>query len=130
MDKTVSRIVDEIKAEFDDGFQILDVITVTANIVKLIQLDRSLRSQGELKKKIALVVFRQLVDESVLSDEDATRIAEFMLNVLPNLIDTFKTLSSNKNNFFKNFSKKKFGKTFQKKKKILQIFFLSTSAYL
>lgn len=130
MDKTVSRIVDEIKADFDDGFQILDVITVTSNIVKLIQLDRSLRSQGELKKKIALVVFRQLVDESVLSDEDATRIAEFMLNVLPNLIDTFKTLSSNKNNFFKKFSKKKFGNTFQKKKKILQIFFLSTSAYL
>ena len=94
MDKTVSRIVDEIKADFDDGFQILDVITVTANIVKLIQLDRSLRSQGELKKKIALVVFRQLVDESVLSDEDATRIAEFMLNVLPNLIDTFKSLST------------------------------------
>jgi hypothetical protein len=94
MDKTVSRIVDEIKADFDDGFQILDVITVTANIVKLIQLDRSLRSQGELKKKIALVVFRQLVDESVLSDEDATRIAEFMLNDLPNLIDTFKSLST------------------------------------
>ena len=94
MDKTVSRIVDEIKADFDDGFQILDVITVTANIVKLIQLDRSLRSQGELKKKIALVVFRQLVDESVLSDEDATRIAECMLNVLPNLIDTFKSLST------------------------------------
>ena len=94
MDKTVSRIVDEIKADFDDGFQILDVITVTANIVKLIQLDRSLRSQGELKKKIALVVFRQLVDESVLSDEDATRIAEFMLNVLPNLIDTLKSLST------------------------------------
>lgn len=95
MDKTVSRIVDEIKADFDDGFQILDVITVTANIVKLIQLDRSLRSQGELKKKIALVVFRQLVDESVLSDSDMNGMIKFMLNDLPNLIDTFKTLSSN-----------------------------------
>jgi len=94
MDNTVSRIVNEIKSDFDDGFQILDVITVTANIVMLIQLESSLRSQGELKKQLALVIFRQLVDESVLSDEDAARIAEFMQNVLPNLIDTFKTLST------------------------------------
>ena len=95
MDKTVSRIVDEIKADFDDGFQILDVITVTANIVMLIQLESSLRSQGELKKQLALVIFRQLVDESVLSDSDMNGMIKFMLNDLPNLIDTFKTLSSN-----------------------------------
>ena len=95
MDQTVSRIVEEIKADFDDGFQILDVITVTANIVKLLQLDRSLRGQGKVKKKLAMVIFRQLVDESVVSDSDMNGMASFMLNDLPNLIDTFKTLASN-----------------------------------
>ena len=94
MNKTVSRIVDEIKVDFDDGFQILDVITVTANIVKLIQLERSLRGQGKVKKNIALVVFRQLVDESVLSDEDMNGMTAFMINDLPSLIDTFKTLGT------------------------------------
>ncbi len=94
MDQTVSRIVEEIKADFDDGFQILDVITVTANIVKLLQLDRSLRGQGKVKKKLAMVIFRQLVDESVVSDSDMNGMAAFMLNDLPNLIDTFKTLGT------------------------------------
>ncbi len=94
MDQTVSRIVEEIKADFDDGFQILDVITVTANIVKLLQLERSLRGQGKVKKKLAMVIFRQLVDESVVSDSDMNGMAAFMLNDLPNLIDTFKTLGT------------------------------------
>ncbi len=89
---TVSRIVQEIQRDFDDGFQILDVISITANIVKLLQLERQLRGKGEIKKKLALVIFRQLVDESVLSDSDILLMVNFIKNDLPDLIDTFKSL--------------------------------------
>ena len=92
MSSPVSRIVEAIQKDFDDGFQILDVITVTANIVKLLQLERPLKGQGEIKKKFALAIFRQLVDESVLSDSDALLMVIFIKNDLPDLIDAFKSL--------------------------------------
>ena len=88
----VSRIVNEIQKDFDDGFQMMDVISVTANIVKLLQLERSLKGKGEIKKKLAIAIFRQLVDESVLSDSDALLMLNFMENDLSELIDAFKSL--------------------------------------
>ena len=92
MTSPVQRIVEEIQKDFDDGFQMMDVISVTANIVKLLQLERSLKGQGSIKKKLGLAIFRQLVDESVLSDSDALLMLNFMENDLSELIDAFKSL--------------------------------------
>ena len=87
-----SRLVKEIQDDFEDGFQLMDVITITANIVKLLQQDSSLKNKGKFKKALAIVIFRQLVDDTILSDKDAEKIGDFMVNDLPALIDLFKSL--------------------------------------
>ena len=88
-----SRLIKEIQDDFEDGFQLMDVITITANIVRLLQQDSSLKNKGKFKKALAIVIFRQLVEESsALSDKDAQKIADFMVNDLPALIDLFKSL--------------------------------------
>lgn len=88
----VSELVRIIQDEFEDGFQLKDVFTITAKLVSLLQLRRELRHLGSVKKDILLMVFRQLVSESVMSDEDTERVADFILNALPTLIDSLKSL--------------------------------------
>ena len=57
-------------------------------------MEQLLEVYGDIKKKLAIAVFRQLVNESVLSDEDVLLMTTFLQKDLPDLIDVFKSLGT------------------------------------
>ena len=91
---TIKNILEQTHDIFADGFQVLDLLSLTAVIMRIIQLEGDLKGKGSVKKDIAIVVFTRFLRETALfTPEHSQEAAKFLVNSLPNIIDTMKTLS-------------------------------------
>ena len=91
---TIKNILQQTHDIFADGFQVMDLLSLTAVIMRIIQLEGDLKGKGSVKKDIAILVFTQFLRETNLfTPEQSQEAAKFLVNSLPNIIDTMKTLS-------------------------------------
>ena len=94
MDDLVQEIFNEIVEILSDGFQLDDIISITSLIMTAIQGRKELRSQGPFKKKILIVVFRNLAEKSGLfTREQVDNIIFYIESSLPMMVDNLKSLS-------------------------------------
>ena len=91
---TIKNILEQTTEIFADGFQVLDLIYLAAVIMRIIQLKGDLKGKGAVKKQIAIVVFTRFIQgTNLFTPEQSQEAAEFLVNSLPDVIDTLKTLS-------------------------------------
>ena len=94
IESTVSSVLKETHDLFADGFQLLDLLGLTAVIMKLIQMREHLKGHGKLKKEIALLVFEKFIySTDLFTPEQAKEASAFLVQGLPTVIDSMKYLS-------------------------------------
>ncbi len=94
IESTVSSVLKETHDLFADGFQLVDLLGLTAVIMKLLQMRKHLKGHGKLKKEIALLVFEKFIQSTDLfTPEQSKEASAFLVQGLPSVIDTMKELS-------------------------------------
>ncbi len=89
----VRGIYQEVHNIFADGFQVPDLLSLLAVVMRIIQEKPELRGRGSIKKEVAILVFEMVLKESgFFTAEQSREASRFLVNSLPTLIDTLKSL--------------------------------------
>ena len=93
-DHEIKEVFAEAVAVFSDGFQSTALISGGVILLRIVQMSADLRVKGDIKKKIVLLVFQKIIEETGLfSEKDAKRAVRFIETALPAMIDEIKSLS-------------------------------------
>ena len=89
----VRGIYEEVHTIFADGFQAPDLLSLLAVTMKIIQHKPEMRGRGSIKKEVAILVFEMVLKESgFFNAEQSKEASRFLVNSLPTLVDTLKSL--------------------------------------